>query len=1245
MGRNEAKNAAARSAKTKTVSVFGHPIPAWAVKAFAILLAIEIAFGTWPSTLANSLAFAEDDAERVEAVGAVDVDEPDVEGTPSASTAGYAGTLADSSENYNVKVEFTEAAGIAEGSSLSVKEYSEDSAEYHDAFQLVYGVEYGTDEADGLGMDAIDISLVDPDGEEFEPAAEVSVSIERSSLPEGVMSAEALSVDHLDESLGDVEAVTVAGESVPGDITVVDDAMIAEFDVEAFSTFTVKWTSYTSYNYPYNRSAKVHYVDENGNELKVSNTVLPEELNSWSSSPAFLIYDIDNYEYSYTYLKSNSNRIPPILDKDGGYWYYINGNRWSDLKNNDDIYVVYKKKPEVTQGGTPTLKPVNPGDYPGEPSILKESKSNGDGTANLSLSITGHTKDREVEKLADVIVVFDISGSMEDSMSGSTRLQVAKSAVNRLADTLAEKKNSNDDPLIRMSLISFSTTAEQEIGLTGLTTSGVRDFKRAVNNLSADGGTNWDYALQLANQQEVDSGRATFVIFVTDGDPTYRKTRGDVSDEDIDVRTTGTYSRYRQYGVYGNGSNDDDHRNYGAAVTQGQAIVGANKNLYTIGISDEVTIVQDFNEAVGGQGAVTAENTEQLNEAFEDIAASIGATMGVSDIQMTDGITEMTQTVEKSGLTGTDGTFKYWKKAKGSNSFVEWDPASEGCAEAEYDTASGAVKWNMGTSFMPEDGATYKVTWKVWPSQDAYDILAKCENDPSYYDTLTDAQKAQIVRTDSAPNSYTLKTNEPGAGTTYKSATKSPSGITTEGDIKTLPFNEVNPLGMSSDTISIQKIWDNGLDPDEHNAGENPIVFKVMAGDAEFDSITLGADTSWRVDNYNISCGLMTTTGGKQVVYEKGHDFSIVEPAELSYHWDFKSDVYRPMVINNQTVMLVKVDNQTESNYTIDGSYYKVADGGAVLKATNERRSNLNISKTVVAADKTTEITPDDQFTINATITESKGEDVWFSIQDANGDTIKDSSLVTGEGVQYQETDGYFHCPSGTALTLKIQAGWNYRFINLHPGSTYIVEEVDPSGGPGGSYFFHKLDTAASHGGTPAKKTGRKAEGTIDKSNNSYSVAYANKKTAVDLTVEKKIDGAMADMTKQFNFEATYTVDGETKTETFSLGHNEKQVITGLPVGTKVTVKETNAEGYVTTYEVTIGTATATAAAGPDDHSAIVTLRADATLVFTNTMEPVVISGVKAVVKSPISHILVIAVLVAAACVAITRSRREQWNE
>ena len=300
------------------------------------------------------------------------------------------------------------------------------------------------------------------------------------------------------------------------------------------------------------------------------------------------------------------------------------------------------------------------------------------------------------------------------------------------------------------------------------------------------------------------------------------------------------------------------------------------------GISNSVTKVSNFNKDAGGKGAYIAEDADALNQAFTDIASSILATLGVSDIQMTDGITELTQTVEKSGLTISDGKFTYWKKAKGTEDFVEWDPSSENCQEAEYDKTSGAVKWNMGTNFMLEDGVTYKVTWKVWPSQEAYDILAKCKNDPTYYDTLTDGQKAQIIRMGTAPNySYTLKTNEPNANTTYKSATKTSSGITTEGERKELKF----------------------------------------------------------------------------------------------------SDVYHPMVINNQVVNLIKVDTADESDYTIDGKYYKALSGDAVLTAKNERRSNLNISKTVVDKDGK-HVDTDQSFTFTVTVNEEHDDEVWFSAVD-----------------------------------------------------------------------------------------------------------------------------------------------------------------------------------------------------------------------------------------------------------------------
>ena len=1031
---------------------------------------------------------------------------------------------------YEVTVTYGPEAKIPEGSTLRVTDIEDGTQAYDDARNAVLADKKEKDEfvdIDDFNLAALDISIIDPNGQEIEPEAAVTVDIKIKDLP-GVKNLdeikETLEIQHHVEVPDGVVVEKVFDGSVEGSYkmdtdenivkvgTVVDpdsvneddfrikesdDEIEASFETGVFSTFTITWRQNQN-----NRTTTIHYGYLNGSTF-VEFDAQPSPVNVTTSNRAYLIYDFEGYQYSgYTYYRTSASTTPasggtrmrPLLRYNSGWEYRNNtGNNWTDLANNSHVYVIYEKKPDITQGGSPTLKPVNPEDYPDEPDILKESDPNGDGTADLSLSITGHTKDREVEKLADVIVVFDVSGSMSDGMSGSTRLQVAKNAVNGLVDTLAEKTDSQGNPLIRMSLISFSTSADEEIGLTDLNSAGVTAYKRAVNNLSADGGTNWDYALQLANEQAVDSGRATFVIFVTDGDPTFRNTRMNVNDATVRIYQKGNGDDYylsdNVFGIgYGTLNENNNSLNFDAAVNQGKAIVAANKNLYSIGISNSVTAVSNFNTQSGGQGAYLANEASELNQAFDDIAASIIAMMGVSDIQMTDGITEMTQTVDKSGLTTTDGSFTYWKKAKNATTFVEWDPASEGCLEAEYDEDSGAVKWNMGTDFMPEDGATYKVTWKVWPSQDAYDILAKCMNDPSFYDTLTDAQKAQITRTGSAPNySYSLKTNEPGAGIKYKSATKSGSGITTEGDYKDLPFNEVNPLGMASSQISIEKKWDNQLDDREVTGS---YTFPVKADNVAFgDGVELSSSQNPKWTNsYYISTGLMTTN--PYVVYEKGHDYTLEEPEDLSYNWDFKSDVYHPMVINNQVVNLIKVDTAAESDYTIDGKYYKALSGDAVLTATNERRSNLNISKKVVDKDGN-HIESDQAFTFTVTVNEGHDADVWLSAFDTiSGQTVMDSSIVTGTDVQYQSSDGYFHAPSGTTLTLTLKDGWNYRFTNLSVGSAYTIEESSPV--PDG-FTFEKAEATATNSATAGTVTGQKTEGTIDKSNSVYTAAYTNR--------------------------------------------------------------------------------------------------------------------------------------------------------
>jgi len=897
----------------------------------------------------------------------------------------------------------------------------------------------------------------------------------------------------------------------------------------------------------------IHYVDENDNELTISNPY--QNLDANSTSPAYLIYDIDGYEYSYTYRNTKTSTISPQLAKNGdNHWmynpsfsYYTDGSveiKGTDLSDGDDIYVVYKKKNDITPGGTPTVKQSGSVDPPVAPRINKESTPNGDDTNTLALSLISDTAKLEVEKLADVIVVFDVSGSMgtNDMGNGTTRLAAAKEAVNQLAKHLSEKKNSNGEPLVRMSLIQFSTKASTVLGMTELTNSGrnngLSQIQSAVNNLSAEGGTNWDHALQLANEEnDLDPGRGTFVIFVTDGDPTFRNTRMDVTDLDLQGETNdGAWNNYKVLNpnpfylddiVYGPGDNDKTGKCYDAAVIQGRAIVSASKNIYTIGISNDVKKVETFNTAIQGNGAYLASNSTALQKAFADIEASISGTSGWGNIKMTDGITNLTNTVQKTGLTNVGGDFTYWKAPAPENwasmteaqknaykpaesDFVSWDPASEGASPAVYNADTGAVEWNMGNSFMPEAGVTYQVRFKVWPSQEAYDYIAKLNNGTISYEALPSDVQAQIIKDG---NKYTLKTNEPDANTTYQEAIKTGSVVKVSGETKTLEFPSVEDLNLSVDKMKVKKEWVNSLDQDAR--WKSAVTLLLTDGNGTlYKSIDLNESNNYTAEDNFISCGLAKIENGKFIIYETGHDFKLTEPEEYAYYWDLDSQIYRPMIINAQLTMLMKVDapagmgdktyytEQGTDYYKIEGATYKAistGDAAASITATNIRRSNLNLTKKVVDENNNPAVSSD-LFTFKITVNDTQDQQVWFSVQtDANDTTtiVKDLSTNASAEIIDGAKTGFYYANSGSKITVSIQPGWNLRFTNLPNGTTYTIEEDDKD-----NYEF--LSASIDHNGTFSVQDDTSVgTGTINESNTQYTVTYTNQATTQQVHILK----------------------------------------------------------------------------------------------------------------------------------------------
>lgn len=186
------------------------------------------------------------------------------------------------------------------------------------------------------------------------------------------------------------------------------------------------------------------------------------------------------------------------------------------------------------------------------------------------------------------------------------------------------------------------------------------------------------------------------------------------------------------------------------------------------------------------------------------------------------------------------------------------------------------------------------------------------------------------------------------------------------------------------------------------------------------------------------------------------------------------------------------------------------------------------------------------------------------------------------------------------------------------------------------------------------------------------NVLYAMWKPApVTLTVRKEIKGGQADLTKKFDFTVSVTHGGKTYTGTASLGDTSLSDGDGdiamfteltasddtkyaLRYGDTVTVAENSAVGYSTTYQVLANSAvTATSGdielknTGQVSNVAIdsTTGACTSTVVFTNTKDNIVITGIKQAVRSPITHILLMALITAAGSVSLTRMRRERRTE
>lgn len=1062
--------------------------------------------------------------------------------------------LADGNE-YTVTVSYGEDAKIPEGATLKVAPFATDSEEYKNARNAVIVDKQAkgesVNEAD-LGLAAVDISILDTSGKEIEPAATVTVNMKIKELPEveDIKKVEdTLEIQHHVETDKGVVVETVAGQSTDATFKMATDAEVAKngtavdpnanketvtpketevtFNTEVFSTFTITWKS----NHGGDRLANVYYVDENGNNLNIANNPGAQpsgsNFNGSSDSPAFLIYDIDGYEYKETRLndRTTGTKIKPMMTKsDNGRWSYVkDGNNYetAQLSNGNNIYVIYKQKTHTT-GGTPSTS-ANEGDWPtgdGMPKFTKSSTANGDDTNTISLGIKAAEKEFDEITKANIIVIFDLSNSMREDMAGGShnwdgsiggwkdywgntydkinegsRLSIAGSAVKTLASTLMPENGGGN---VKMSLITFSNDASPvTFAGNAVWTDSSTTFNNAVNGLRANtnGGTNWEAALTLADRTANAAGEsdaATFIVFVSDGDPTFRQTRGDYSDEDIDLRTDSNYSYYRNYNIYGTGTLGDgsySERNYPPALAVLNEIKGHNKTFYSVGVSDDpkkmTVLVNDAEYGTYYPGA----NEDELAGAFENIAQAVKSTLGFSNIQITDGITELTHVNMKVMSTVDPNSFTYYRWGGENNKYgadynnkQPWTTReADGCAAASY--SDGAVHWNMGEGFQLEDGVNYVVEFRAWPSQAAYDLVADLNNGIKVYDaghpnSITDGERAQIVEK-AAPSqgnqgSYELKTNTDQVYAQYKKSSRTGDTVSSTGGLQTAQYTEgtIQNLYLESMKLTVKKVFQDELtyDPRVGHGEDQPkeveLVLKrrnaytkqansdiyaknsgafenYMAKQSNgslSEKIKLDATNNWTFETYiapgfmlGDANGTVLIDNNKYTVLEPGYDFTIEEP-DVERHYELIAEIVNPMVVDGQ------------------GRYIGDTNNDQSLTAINRVKSGIDVWKNVYANDGTTLIYPSTEFTIRGQLLDKNGQPFTWdqAAYDSETDADKKAEMLNATGAYHiydkagnkRVEKGHF--ASTGEIELKLKAGEHARFINVPEGCTFHFTEVLP---------------------------------------------------------------------------------------------------------------------------------------------------------------------------------------------------------
>lgn len=353
------------------------------------------------------------------------------------------------------------------------------------------------------------------------------------------------------------------------------------------------------------------------------------------------------------------------------------------------------------------------------PEHHKTIKDNGDGTYDLTLSVTGDTEQSSSATPVDVVFVVDVSSSMNevDDWFGKSRMKAAHDAAATLANSLLTGENANKQ--IQVSVVTFGTNAQVATGFT----SDPSVVANAVPERAKENqGTNWEDGLKLANAQTSGrEGAEKHIVFLSDGNPTYRVSPMGYTWWDEGGLFHPQVDHKKGDNLYGFGDSDtNDGRCYAAAKAEANNRNGAN--LFVVSVAKDADKMTSFATDTNGTflDGTTADN---LASAFTQIGQVITKTAGYKDVKIVD---QLTQWVEGTAVDGSIENARYAKNG------AAWNDAPAATVNG------GNLSWDLFGLGTLEKGVTYSVTFTIRPS-DAAKAEVAAAGEAKTFETNVDA--------------------------------------------------------------------------------------------------------------------------------------------------------------------------------------------------------------------------------------------------------------------------------------------------------------------------------------------------------------------------------------------------------------------------------------------------------------------------------------------------------------------------